>query len=500
MTTSNAIEEGTDWVERNTYCRKYCASACAQNFANDTNELRTTMVNNYGSCPVIAGTGVQKKYCEEGTYLPANATNDTICSGCEPGYYCPGGNYDLEASTWQGIHSCPTHSTSVGNTSTCKCEVGYSKDGTFEGDINVGYGETCIKIEIDYMSVNSSYYSYNTDIENLESLVERGIVVPRRQGEEISRSNNKIKSLTEYTNDESWSVTFVDANDNFLYSVSGYAFCSTKSNQTTTPIGTRVSYGSIDDQAYVGCWCKLGENGNDDNYWTRLDVVSPNSDDWYEDTNYCRENCPARCAQEVATNQEFREDIYNSDTIPTDTGCETGYAWSSTAYMCKKICVENAHDGGNGYCVCDDGYSVDGTETGATYAEGASCQEILYCDTNEFIISGSCQACPENSHSDGGNVYQCECDDRYTINGRDNGDTMTSGQACIRNSYNIIYDYSNGGFGCANETFVPGIEKELNCIPSNTGYRLIGWYDAVENGNRITSVSTDIDENITLYA
>ena len=78
MTTSNAVEDGSDWVSRNTYCRQYCAQTCAQNFAIDKNGLRTAMVNNYGSCPVDDSGGDITCPSNKMTYVDPN-TGETSC-------------------------------------------------------------------------------------------------------------------------------------------------------------------------------------------------------------------------------------------------------------------------------------------------------------------------------------------------------------------------------------------------------------------------------------
>ncbi|MBQ7409610.1 MAG: hypothetical protein IJV03_03525 [Alphaproteobacteria bacterium] len=490
------VGTSSGWNAQITECHQICPKTCAEYMINDAN-FRARLLGSVENCPIVQNTN--KKYCPAGTYLPANSTSNTECANCDSGFYCLGGTYDVGNSYPSGRNVCPSNSSSQEGQSHCTCNSGYSKDGDFYGDVNVAYGESCQKIEIDLMSVDTNVYWYNTAPESLASLVERGVVTYRRQdGTEISRSNNKIQSFTEFAKDLTWGATFYDGQNNELYTVTGYAFCSTKSNDTTTPMGTKRVYGSLDDQAYVGCWCKIGENNNDGNYWTRLNVVSANSDDWYVDTDYCRENCPALCAEAVATNSEFREDIYIDSTVPEQTECETGFAWSDTSYMCKRICPENSHANADNDCVCNDGYSTDGTENSSVYNNNSACQEILHCKTDEFVLMGMCQHCPENSHSDGGNIYDCQCDTDYTITGFVDGNTTTNGFACMNTVFNITYDYTNGGAGCENETYIAGEYKELNCVPELYGHTFMGWYDI--NHNKITHISEDTRKDIVVYA
>ena len=51
----SAVESGSTWEDKNAYCRANCAAKCAEVFANNTNNTRTTMVDALGSCPVVAG-------------------------------------------------------------------------------------------------------------------------------------------------------------------------------------------------------------------------------------------------------------------------------------------------------------------------------------------------------------------------------------------------------------------------------------------------------------
>lgn len=46
--------------------------------------------------------------CPSGTYLPANSTSTSDCTQCTAGNYCPGGDYDKNYGSNQGITACPS--------------------------------------------------------------------------------------------------------------------------------------------------------------------------------------------------------------------------------------------------------------------------------------------------------------------------------------------------------------------------------------------------------
>ena len=66
--------------------------------------------------------------------------------------------------------------------------------------------------------------------------------------------------------------------------------------------------------------------------------------------------------------------------------------------------------------------------------------------------------------------------------------------------YDIIYDYTNGGGGCPNETYARGTSKTLDCDAYKEGYIFIGWFDESDGGDQIFEISSSASGNITLYA
>ena len=66
--------------------------------------------------------------------------------------------------------------------------------------------------------------------------------------------------------------------------------------------------------------------------------------------------------------------------------------------------------------------------------------------------------------------------------------------------YNIIYDYTNGGGGCPNETYSRGIGKTLDCDAHKDNYIFVGWFDEVTNGTQVFEISSSASGDITLYA
>ncbi|MBR5904329.1 MAG: InlB B-repeat-containing protein [Alphaproteobacteria bacterium] len=101
---SNSDVGSTDRRVKTEYCRSHCPVECAARFASNQNSLRTNMVNDYGSCPAVAGGGNDpiEVHCNAGYYLPGGATE---CSACTGNYYCTEDTY-YTSSQNQGLNTC----------------------------------------------------------------------------------------------------------------------------------------------------------------------------------------------------------------------------------------------------------------------------------------------------------------------------------------------------------------------------------------------------------
>ena len=129
--------------------------------------------------------------------------------------------------------------------------------------------------------------------------------------------------------------------------------------------------------------------------------------------------------------------------------------------------------------------------------------EQLYCLINGFYDQ---HPCPENSSTRGltGQEY-CVCDDGYTVNGKANGATTTMYDACIKAEIILTYDVNGANGAVAQQTCPADIPCDIK-TPSQIGHDMYrpghvfnGW--ALNPGD-----TTPIDyqytfnENTTVYA
>ncbi|MEE1110998.1 MAG: InlB B-repeat-containing protein, partial [Alphaproteobacteria bacterium] len=131
---------------------------------------------------------------------------------------------------------------------------------------------------------------------------------------------------------------------------------------------------------------------------------------------------------------------------------------------------------------------------------------ITTCGANTWSTVGGtqCNACPANSSTKGATgQIQCVCNDGYTTNGKFDGSTITTTQACIKTDINVSYDV-NGGVGrLGGHTCPAGADCTL-LTPSDignqmyrAGYVFIGWGD---KANATTPVNPVFNTDVTLYA
>lgn len=126
----------------------------------------------------------------------------------------------------------------------------------------------------------------------------------------------------------------------------------------------------------------------------------------------------------------------------------------------------------------------------------AKWQQIL-CGQNYYIKNGACVPCStysEHSHSNGGNITYCDCDNGYE----------KLFDTCVLKNYTIEYVLNGGSAnGITNPTTynINSSETVLN-NPIKTNYVFAGWYGTPGfSGNRIISVPGELSgSDIILYA
>ena len=90
---------GSNWFEKNEYCRANCPAACANAVATDS-RFRELLFN--GVCPEPYRTFD----CDNGEYLNINSA-DPFCDVCPTGYYCPAGTWDMDNAA-ESLNVCPS--------------------------------------------------------------------------------------------------------------------------------------------------------------------------------------------------------------------------------------------------------------------------------------------------------------------------------------------------------------------------------------------------------
>jgi uncharacterized repeat protein (TIGR02543 family) len=119
----------------------------------------------------------------------------------------------------------------------------------------------------------------------------------------------------------------------------------------------------------------------------------------------------------------------------------------------------------------------------------------LSCEANEYLNNNVCVPCEEHSHSDGGTVTSCDCDNGYE----------KSSNACVVSQYTIDYVYNGGVMpdGVINPVSY-NIETPVITLnnPTKEHFTFQGWYNNAEfDGNRISIIDpSQSTGNLTLYA
>ncbi len=186
------------------------------------------------------------------------------------------------------------------------------EDGVVENASS--YYPTAELASVQEININT-YYEYDGDEYQLLSGSGSSFNLKSAQsagnaGEGSAIYDQYMAELDYYTADQGWSVDFNGT------TVNGWAVCAANSWKTRGDIKTVVLSGT-----YGGCSCSL-----DKKRWVVYgNIVSSISGDWATKNEYCRKNCPALCAEIVASDQEFRKKLFNNscDVFGGNTGGDT---------------------------------------------------------------------------------------------------------------------------------------------------------------------------------
>lgn len=189
-------------------------------------------------------------------------------------------------------------------------------------------------------------------------LVDNGVI------SSYTTTSNKINDMAAYVEGENWSVYFPESNK----IISGYGVCGPSGkSKVVAGHGTNawVSTSLSVNQAYYGCYCKLGEI-SDNTYYASAGQLGGSGSGAAAKLAYCRANCPSVCANYIATDSAFRAAIYGgADNCPAGVPGEEPETCdkSATDYCdvtkdCEYILnssysVGYTMESGDGYCVAN---------------------------------------------------------------------------------------------------------------------------------------------------
>lgn len=132
-----------------------------------------------------------------------------------------------------------------------------------------------------------------TGLESATSLAARGML-------SVSGTAAKLVSMDyvgEWIDGMGWSVTYGDD------TITGYAACGGNGWTLAKSPYSNDSFNT--SSAYAGCVCSM----DGENWYFAAKLATGN--DMYAKIDYCRANCPATCANMVATTKTFRDKLFN---------------------------------------------------------------------------------------------------------------------------------------------------------------------------------------------
>lgn len=259
--------------------------------------------------------------------------------------------------------------------------------------------DTCI-------SKNGTIVSFNNEdsVAPISDLLAEGVVYKSDTGV-ANEYRIDLERFDIYMQDQRWTVSF----DSYGY-ISGYAFCGPRGDSSRKP-GTILdiisgTQGNTVLQSYSGCYCRYNDyepNGK----WVFAHLYdgyhTSSSDKWSKNTDACRQNCPAVCAELVATDATFRESVYGGKDCPV--GTDTLPECNAGQYMNNGVCRpcpdshKKSEPGAEDISQCYTDCTLDSANiTAATevigndyYGDGIDTCRATACDYGYNLSAGICK-------------------------------------------------------------------------------------------------------------
>ena len=467
--------------------------------------------------------------CNEGEYLPANAT---VCVACSTGMHCSGGEFDFNPSVAQGIGTCAvgyykdsattcaacginSSTTDENEAATCTCNTGYT---TINGDSTSTSGCSILICasgtylpanEITCTACPTGYYCAGGNVDVVNNSTDQGLTTNCATGyyksgglcvacgaNSTTVDNNESTTCTcnnGYTSDgtsngaltsttgcimRAFDLTTLDYTENGTIGYAKSSMCS-----TCSPSGTECSYNAeCQSDLETNGWKVVFGNGNaiygtakcSTTQGATNHIGNPGNTQgvycWCEATGY-------------KPNGQALVSVTDSVWV-SHNGSGSGSLSNCTTY-CASACALDTVKSSDfraplyGYIVCDQGTYLPGnTDTcttcptgyycnGGAFLESANDQGLSSnCAAGYYKSGNSCVACGANSSTvDNNESSTCACDTGYTTS---NGEsTSTTGCSMLT---------------CAAGTYLPA--NATTCASCPVGYYCTGGtVDVVNNSS-----------------
>ncbi len=190
-----------------------------------------------------------------------------------------------------------------------------------------------------------------TGLTTSQSLSDSGVVAPAGSNSYVLSGTSpeaQETNLNIYLTGEEFFVTWGET------TIQGWAGCGPNTWNTKNEYNYTLKTLSNTNS---GCGCSLDKV----NFAVKKNLLLVSGSSWEEKNQYCRENCPAACAEAVANDQQFRNTLFNGTCpeahVPEIT-CAPGYYLPGGSTTCSKCTNSGTYCEGDTFTPTDEDQGV----------------------------------------------------------------------------------------------------------------------------------------------